>query len=214
MHYDIFDKYNLSIDKLLDYGFILDNDYYILKRNIEDDIYILIKINEKEFIVDVYDNDDNLYLPFYQEKNYGTYVTKVRNKVDDIKKDILNTCFISTDYKSKILSYTYSKYKTKEEYPWDSYDYFTLKVNNKWYLLFMNIPYKSLGIDKKENIDVINIKLDSNMIDKLIDNKNYYPAYHMNKKYWITILLDNNIDFEVVKTLIDYSYEIVKNKSK
>ena len=51
-----------------------------------------------------------------------------------------------------------------------------------------------------------------NEIESLIDYKTCYPAYHMNKKYWMTIVLDNNAQFEIVKSLIDRSYEIVSKK--
>ncbi|WP_435056293.1 MmcQ/YjbR family DNA-binding protein, partial [Thomasclavelia cocleata] len=72
----------------------------------------------------------------------------------------------------------------------------TLKTNetNKWYGLIMNIPYKSLKIEKEGKIDVLNVKNKPSKIEHLIDFKHYFPAYHMNKKYWISILLDSTID--------------------
>ena len=44
-----------------------------------------------------------------------------------------------------------------------------------------------------------------------------YPAYHMNKKSWITILLDGTVPFENIKQQIDESYAITasaKEKKK
>lgn len=210
MNIDIFNKYTLNNNKLLDYGFIKEKNYYVYKKNIEDDLYVLFKISNKEFIYNVYDIDNNIYLPFTIKNNNGMYVSKIKDIVNNIKEEILNTCFISNNYKDKILSYVHKKYKTKEEYPWDNYDYFTLKVNNKWYLLFMEVPYKSLHIKKEGTIEIINVKLDPIEIEKLIDNKYFYPAYHMNKKYWMTIMLDNNIDMSIVTNLIDQSYDNVK----
>ena len=35
----------------------------------------------------------------------------------------------------------------------------------------------------------------------------------MNKKYWISILLDREADVEQIKKLLDDSYEIVEKKS-
>lgn len=208
---EVFDKYNLDINKLLDYGFIKDGKYYVYKNELIDDLYVLFKIRDKEFILDVCDNEDNLFIPFTIKNNVGNYVSKVRKIVNDIKEDILTNCFTSNNYKDKILSYVHKKYKTKEEYPWDD-DNFTLKVNNKWYLIYMVVKYKSLNINKEGNIEIINVKLDPNEIEELINNKNFYPAYHMNKKYWMSILLDNNIDIAIVTNLIDQSYENVSKK--
>ena len=210
---DVFDKGKLNIDNLIFYGFKKGNVSYEYKKNLNEDLYVLFKVNEKSFIYDVYDNFDNLYLPFNVKENYGSYVLSIKDKVEKIKEDIINKCFSKDDFKSMILSYVHKTYHTKEEYPWkDMKEYFTLKVNNKWYLLYMNIPYKSINKDKEGKVDVINVKLMPNEIESLIDYKTYYPAYHMNKKYWMTIVLDNNAQFEIVKSLIDRSYEIVSKK--
>ncbi len=72
----------------------------------------------------------------------------------------------------------------------------------------MNVSSKVLKLKKEGNVDILNIKNKPEIIEKLIDNKTYFPAYHMNKKHWITILLDNNTNIELIKMLIDDSYEL------
>ena len=74
----------------------------------------------------------------------------------------------------------------------------------------MSIPYKTLGLDKSGKIDVLNVKLNPELIQSLIDKKHFFPAYHMNKKYWITILLDSDTDVNLVKSLIDESFKLVE----
>ena len=74
----------------------------------------------------------------------------------------------------------------------------------------MTVKSSVLKIESEELIDIMNIKLDPEKIKQLIDNVNYFEAYHMNKKYWITILLDSNLDINKVKELIDESYKLVK----
>lgn len=39
--------------------------------------------------------------------------------------------------------------------------------------------------------------------------KSIIPGYHMNKKHWNTILLDDTIPDEFIQTLIRHSYELV-----
>ena len=110
------------------------------------------------------------------------------------------------------MDYVKEKYGTTEEYPWEKYkEYFALKTkNDKWYALFMNVSSDVLKLEKEGNVDILNLKNKPEIIEKLIDNKTYFPAYHMNKKHWITILLNNNIDIELIKMLIDDSYELTK----
>ena len=47
------------------------------------------------------------------------------------------------------------------------------------------------------------------MIKELIKNNGFYKAYHMNKKSWISVILDNTLDNEIIYSLIDQSYNNV-----
>jgi len=40
------------------------------------------------------------------------------------------------------------------------------------------------------------------------------PGYHMNKKHWNTVIIDNTLSKKQIKELIDHSYDLVKPKSK
>lgn len=35
------------------------------------------------------------------------------------------------------------------------------------------------------------------------------PGYHMNKEHWITVVLDGSLEPEMIRGLIDMSYEII-----
>ena len=70
----------------------------------------------------------------------------------------------------------------------------------------MSVSKDKIGIDGDGIIDIINVKHPSDRIIKLIDNRSFFQAYHMNKKNWITILLDNKIEDKVLFKLIDTSY--------
>ena len=74
----------------------------------------------------------------------------------------------------------------------------------------MSIPYKSLWLDNSGKIDVLNVNLNPELIQCLIDKKHFFPAYHMNKKHWISIVLDSDVDLNLVKSLIDESFNLVE----
>ena len=63
--------------------------------------------------------------------------------------------------------------------------------------------------NKSGEVEVLNIKLDKLKIQDLLNKKGYYPAYHMNKKSWISIILDYTVDNEIIYSLIDQSYNNV-----
>ena len=205
----VLDIMNYNIDELKKYGFKLDKNKYILKQDIDNNLYALFTIN-KDINIIVYDKITNEeFIPYKLTTTVGSYVSDIREKVDKIKQDIINNCF-GNNTKNIIVNYIHEKYKIMEEHPWDDYpNYYTFKTNNKWFGLIMRIPYKSLGIDSIEEVDVINIKIEPEKIEELVDNKQYFKAYHMNKKYWITIVLNYNTDINKLKELVDNSYKLV-----
>ena len=53
------------------------------------------------------------------------------------------------------------------------------------------------------------MKANSEAIPSLIDQKSIFPAWHMNKKHWITVLLTAATDFEKRQELTEKSYRLV-----
>ena len=70
----------------------------------------------------------------------------------------------------------------------------------------MTITKRKLGIDSDDIIEIIDIKHPTDRIENIIDNINIFKGYHMNKKHWITIILDNKIEDKILFKLIDTSY--------
>lgn len=201
---------NYNIDKLIEYGFKLEKNKYILKKDIDNNLYAIFTI-DKDISINVYDKITNEeFIPYKLNTSVGLYVSDIREKIDKYKQEIINNCFNNNDTRKEIIKYIHEKYQIKEEHPWDEYPtFYTFKTNNKWFGLIMRIPYKSLGIDSIEEVDVINIKIEPEKIEELVDNKQYFKAYHMNKKYWITIVLNYNTDINKLKELVDNSYKLV-----
>ena len=84
------------------------------------------------------------------------------------------------------------------------------KSSNKWYAAILTISKRKIGLDSDKIIEVINLHNSEEEIKKLIDCKKYFPAYHMNKKYWCSICLDGTVELEEIYKLIDISYELAK----
>jgi predicted DNA-binding protein (MmcQ/YjbR family) len=76
----------------------------------------------------------------------------------------------------------------------------------------MNITYKILGFENDEKLFVVNLKADKERISEIIDRKSIFPAYHMNKKHWITVLLTGVTDFDQLCALTRRSFELVNGK--
>lgn len=211
---EIFDKNIFNSKLAIAYGFLKVGDYYILQSDIDvENFNAIVKIDKESFEVNVIELPFNEeYILFNVLDSKGKFVSKIRTKVNELIEDIVNSCFTSLDYRKLLLDYVKEKYGTIPEEPWEDNNHTTIKTSNskKWYGIFMSIPYKTLGLERNGKIDILNVKLNPELIESLIDKKHFFPAYHMNKKYWITILLDSDVDLNLVKSLIDESFRLVE----
>lgn len=82
------------------------------------------------------------------------------------------------------------------------------KENNKWYAALLMVSKNKLGLDSDEVVDIIDLKMLPEDIEEIVDNENYFLGYHMNKKHWITIILDGRVKIEKIYEFIDISYHL------
>ena len=104
-------------------------------------------------------------------------------------------------------------YGTKPDYPWKDWNaVLRHSENQKWYAVILEVNTKKLGLSDERMTDVVNIKCDPALVGSLRNRTGYFPAYHMNKKHWISILLDRTVQITQVEKLLDESYQLVTKK--
>ncbi len=104
-----------------------------------------------------------------------------------------------------------------QDYPWEDspeYTIFRHADNKKWFALIAKVKYQALNIDKAGSTDIINLKSDPDLIEELIKTPAILPAYHMNKRHWITIRLDQFENLDLLGSLIDKSYGLTSKKRR
>ncbi|MCH5162854.1 MAG: MmcQ/YjbR family DNA-binding protein [Clostridiales bacterium] len=116
-----------------------------------------------------------------------------------------------------IYEYAGRNYGSSPEHLWTNfplYSVFRRADNKKWYAIIMNIQRSKLGLDGDEYVDVLDVKCSPADMEELLGKGGFLPAYHMNRKNWITVLLDGSVDKSAVFELLDKSYTIAKGKTK
>ncbi|MBR1619951.1 MmcQ/YjbR family DNA-binding protein [bacterium] len=68
--------------------------------------------------------------------------------------------------------------------------------------------------NKKGLVEVGLIKLSAENVEKILKQEHIYPGWHMNKKYWITVILDNSLSDEKIMELIEESHSFTVKKNK
>lgn len=221
----IFEKAVIEFDKLETYGFKQEKGRYVLEKFfMNGDFKAVVCIDNKGKVSgNVYDTaSEDIYFPLRVEEMNGGFAGEVRRCYTDILEDIKNHCCLVNEFKNaqanRLVAALFSIYGDKPDFPWeDDNDYavFRNAQTKKWYALIMNIDMSKVDKTKSGPIDVVNLKINEEKIPELVKKEGYYPAYHMNKKNWITVLLNDTLDDETVLALVDESYGFSdKNKKK
>ncbi len=115
--------------------------------------------------------------------------------------------------REEIVKLVKEKYGIMPEFLWEKFPTYAVlrnKNNKKWFAIIMNVPKNKLEPNSEGEVEVLNIKCNQYGIWQLLDEeKGFYPAYHMNKKHWISILLDDSIELDRIKQLLEMSYDLV-----
>ena len=166
-------------------------------------------------IIDTETNEP--YVLHLLEIKRSGYSEKIYKAYSEILEKVKKVCFedeiFKANYTKEIVAYVKNKYGDELEFLWEKSPKNAVvrrKSSNKWYAVILTIPKRKIGLESDEVIEVINLHNIPKEIEKLIDYKRYFPAYHMNKKHWCTICLDGTIELKEIYKLIDISYELAK----
>ena len=210
----------IDFKKLEEFGFeLIDNSYYYHTSLLKNQFKMSVKINlDNSIFTEIIDTETNEpYILHLLEMKRSGYSEKVYKAYSEILAKIQKECFedeiFKANYTKEIVAYIKNKYGDKLEFLWEKSPKNAVvrrKSSKKWYAVILTVSKRKLNLDSDEIIEVINLHNIAEEIKKLIDYKKYFPAYHMNKKYWCTICLDGIVELEEIYKKIDISYELAK----
>ena len=210
----------IDFKKLEEFGFeLIDNSYYYYTSLLKNQFKMSVKISlDNSIFTEIIDTETNEpYILHLLEIKRSGYSEKVYKAYSEILAKIQKECFedeiFKANYTKEIVAYIKNKYGDELEFLWEKSPKNAVvrrKSSKKWYAVILTVSKRKLNLDSDEIIEVINLHNIVEEIKKLIDNKKYFPAYHMNKKYWCTICLDGTVELEEIYKLVDVSYELAK----
>ena len=214
MEEEVFRKCKFSIDKLIEFGFILNDGKYRYRRSILDGAFDVVLTYFNDVLKGVIiDNDmEEEYVGYLVQNQTSLFANKVKEIYLELLNEVKDKCCILNDFISpqanRIAMKIKERYGDDLEFLWDDDKnaVFRNSSNQKWYGIVMEINMNKLGGEDRI-VDVMNVKISPEKIEKLVLNDGYYRAYHMNKKYWITFVLDDTIGDDDIMTLVDESYQ-------
>lgn len=217
----IFRSAKIKKDSLEAAGFATtDGETYTMSPTVSAGAFradISLSLEAQTLTVHLFDTETSeKYALFDMPSSHGAFVASLREEVQKFIDDIKSECFESKDLKDEYIAWIKNQFGAEPDFPWpDTPDYCVFRCQNeKWFALVMRLKYKQLGLTGDENVWVVNMKADQAEIPNLIDHKSIFPAWHMNKKHWITVLLTAVTDFEKLCELTLKSYELVSKSKK
>lgn len=172
-------------------------------------------------VIDCMNNEE--YTPLRAESFNGAYVNSVRNAYEELLTAVAEQCcrdvlFVS-DQANRIADRILERYAVQPDFPWDQGRYrgsgtFRHTENRKWFALIMNIRLGALLKNAcEEPADVMNLKADPQASEALCKRAGIFPAYHMNHKNWISVVLNDLLPDEDVMQLVDASFRLTEPRA-
>lgn len=217
----IFHRCHPDFEKLISFRFVKEKGGYTLRREFMDgdfsaEIHISNEGKIEGKVFETFSGEE--YRNIRIETMDGAFVSEVREKYAALLEEIRANCFeedIFTETQANRLSAWILKiYGVKVEFPWEKleeYGVFRHPISDKWFGIVMYLPRKKVT-EAEGKTDIINIKLSPETMEKALKIDGVFPAYHMNKKYWVSLILDDTIDDETLHILLSESYGLVSGR--
>lgn len=211
---EVFARHMPIPDKLIEYGFKTENDRLTWSKELPDDgMKIIVEydgtINGR--IIDLSLNDE--YTAFRVAGATG-YSAQIRQKYIGLLTDIRDHCckkqYFRMPQAQRIGDYIFEAYGSAPEFLWPnipSYAAFRQPGKKKWFAVMGSVPLSKVDREAKsaQPVEVINVKVDQERIKDYLSQTGIYEAFHMNKKCWVSIILDDTLPDDAIRGMIDDS---------
>ena len=217
--FEIFKSYQFNHEKAKAFGFVENGGVRTYSCQIlQGDFVMTVSVTADDVCFQVFDQETgDLYPQVHMESMRGSFVASVREACMEILYQIRKACFDVQDFicpqTNRIMTQVQEKYGNQLEYLWEkSSDTAVLRHegNQKWYAVLMKIFWDKLEKGREGQVEAVNLKHDQ--VADLLSNKGIYPAFHMNKRYWISVVLDDTLSDEEVLELIEKSWSLTSKK--
>ncbi len=216
----VFEKSLLNEEKLQKYGFIKTAEGFRCSLLFHDDEFradLLVDPDGTVHGTVIETELEEEYLPLRVASQTSAFVSTVRQEYYDllcrIKDEAFDEQLFHSAQANRLASRIIHTFCDQWDHPFERMQdaaVFRVPGSQHWYGLVMHVhKTKVTGQESDENIDIINLKTTEDEQQKLICETGIYPAWHMNKKKWISVLLDDTLRDDRIFSLIQHSRSLV-----
>ena len=207
-------------EKLLQNGFARTESGYFRKSELLG-FCLCVSVSENGKVnAELYDAEaDAPYTLHLVENAAGNFVGEVRKAYEDALISLAETCFDRAVFKQRLtkelLSIAKERYQEDCEYLWERYPdcgVLRRKDNRKWYAVIMTVAGNKVGLSTDNLVEIVDLRATQEVVNSLVEKRGFAPAWHMNKKSWITLLLDGSVELSTVVEMLDNSRNLAAKK--
>ncbi|WP_407421613.1 MmcQ/YjbR family DNA-binding protein [Methanobrevibacter sp.] len=210
---DLLENRKIIKSKLIDYGF---NQDYVFEKTLSNPNFKAVISYEKDTlfskVIDLEMDED--YVLVDVKTPIGKFAAELKIEYEIIITDIIEKCTRSNVFKlsqtKRLMDKVENTYNTDLEFLWEKFPkdaIYRNKDNNKWFVLLVALDKSKIGLDGEGEIEIAVLKHDN--VSNVIDGVSILEGYHMNKKHWITVPLDERISDEKLFELVENSYNLI-----
>lgn len=221
MKENLFKNKKANFKKLLEYGFTEKEGAYHFSAPILDNQFVLsIEIsNDERLKTRLLEISSQEEYVLHLTQASGQFVGKVRGEYERVLQEISDNCFERDVFKGRqsleIIEYVKTQYGDDLEYLWEKFSnnaVWRRKDNKKWYGALLVVSKIKLKLNSDEVVEILDLRADPTNISTIVDGKTIFEGYHMNKKHWITIILDYSLPTKEIIKFIDESFALAQRK--
>ena len=213
---ELFSHYAIDEKKLLAYGFRPEGSTLVYTQDLAADRLRIIITFDRALsgrIIDLAFGEE--YVNFRMEPATG-YSAEIRSRFEALLLDIRDKCcrnqFFQSEQARRINGFICGTYDVMPEFLWPnipSYAAFRKKQGGKWFAVIGSVPRCKVDPASRsaQDVEVINVKADKDQIDVLLGQEGIYPAFHMNKKCWVSIILDGTLSDSAICRMVSESHD-------
>lgn len=218
----VFKKYRPNFTKLPAVGFTRrQHDYQFEQDFLDGQFHAVVRVRDDGTVSgNVIDNSTGEeYLPL-RTVHCGPFAATVKAAYVDLLHTIAHRCFVSQPFRgaqaNRIAAQVATTFHDQPEFIFKKlpdYAAFRDPQSQKWYGLVMDIPRakltnKATGSDQ-DQVEVLDLRCTPDQQPRLLQHNGVYPGYHLNRKNWLCVTLDDTLPDADIMRLIRASRRIL-----
>lgn len=206
-------------EKLISYGFENHGDSFEYRTGICNDAFRLaVQVGrDGEVKTELIEKENGEEYFLYKTTATGAYIGRIRAAIEQVLYDIVGKCFEPAVFKTAqaqmVIEFVKNLYGDEPEFLWSKFPdnaVWRRKDTKKWYGAILTVKGSKIGLDTEKTEEIIDLRMNPARAEEFLSRENYYPGWHMNKKSWYTLVLNESIPDEELKQRITESYALAK----